>query len=91
MLTISTRYGILIEQNYDGGDLHGDPTTGIPITGLTVENVSGSGAVDSDGYDVVVVCGDGSCTDWTWTDVTVTGGSTYSDCENVPDVVGGCS
>lgn len=85
------RYGILIEQNYDGGDLHGDPTTGIPITDLTVENISGSGAVASSGYDVVVVCGSGSCSDWTWSNVDVTGGKKYSSCQNVPSVVGGCS
>ena len=78
------RYGILIEQNYDGGDLKGSPTSGIPITDLTIENVSGSGAVSSSGYDVVIVCGSGSCSGWTWSDVNVTGGTTYSDCENVP-------
>lgn len=29
------RYGILIEQNYNGGDLKGTATSGIPITDLT--------------------------------------------------------
>ncbi|OGE56336.1 hypothetical protein PENARI_c003G12422 [Penicillium arizonense] len=77
-------YGILIEQNYDGGDLDGGtPSTGIPITDLTIENITGTDAVDSDGYNIVIECGDGSCSDWTWSDVTVTGGKTYS-CENVP-------
>jgi len=77
-------YGILIEQNYDGGDLKGSPTSGIPITGLTVDNVSGSDGIDSSAYNIVIVCGSGACSDWTWTDVTVTGGKTYSSCENVP-------
>ncbi|CAL5868938.1 uncharacterized protein PFLUO_LOCUS3166 [Penicillium psychrofluorescens] len=77
-------YGILIEQNYDGGDLKGSPTSGIPITDLTVDNVSGSDGVDSSAYNIVIVCGSGACSDWTWTDVTVTGGETYSSCENVP-------
>ncbi|KAH7000925.1 putative extracellular polygalacturonase [Ilyonectria destructans] len=86
-----SKYGILIEQNYDGGDLHGDPTTGIPITGLIVENIAGTGAVASSGYDVVVVCGSGSCSNWTWSNVKVTGGKTYASCQNVPSVVGGCS
>ncbi|KAJ5668945.1 hypothetical protein N7462_010015 [Penicillium macrosclerotiorum] len=85
-LSAISDYGILIEQNYDGGDLKGDPTSGIPITDLTIENISGADAVDSDGYDVVIVCGSGACSDWTWTDVNVTGGKTYSDCENVPSV-----
>lgn len=78
-------YGILIEQNYDGGDLHGGtPTSGIPITDLTIKSISGSGAVESSGYNVVIVCGSGACSDWTWSDVTVTGGKTYGSCTNVP-------
>ncbi|EPS29213.1 Endopolygalacturonase [Penicillium oxalicum] len=81
-----SKYGILIEQNYNGGDLHGDATSGIPITGLTVKNVSGVGAVSSSGYDVVVTCGSSGCSNWTWSNVQVTGGKTYGSCTNVPSV-----
>lgn len=77
-------YGILIEQNYDGGDLDGETTTGIPITDLTISGISGSGAVDSDGYNIVIACGNGSCSGWTWSDVSVSGGDDYSDCTNIP-------
>ncbi|KAK6592169.1 endopolygalacturonase [Botrytis cinerea] len=90
-LSSISKYGILIEQNYDGGDLHGDPTTGVPITDLTIKNISGTGAVSSSGYDVVIVCGSTSCKSWTWSSVAVTGGKTYSSCQNVPSVVGSCS
>ncbi|GAP89484.1 putative glycoside hydrolase family 28 protein [Rosellinia necatrix] len=79
-------YGVLIEQNYSGGDLHGDPTSGVPITGLTVQNITGSGGVQSSGYNVVIVCGSGACTGWTWSGVSVTGGKDYSSCQNVPSV-----
>ncbi|KAJ5663558.1 hypothetical protein N7507_004289 [Penicillium longicatenatum] len=79
-----SKYGILIEQNYDGGDLKGTATSGIPITDLTIENISGADAVSSSGYDVVIVCGSSACSDWTWSDVDVTGGKTYSGCTNVP-------
>ncbi|KAI0483427.1 glycoside hydrolase [Xylaria cf. heliscus] len=81
-----SKYGILIEQNYSGGDLHGDPTSGVPITDFTVENISGSGAVASSGYNVVVVCGSGACSGWTWSGVDVTGGKDYGSCQNVPSV-----
>lgn len=82
-----SKYGILIEQNYDGGDLDGGTaTSGIPITDLTIENISGSGAVSSSGYDVVITCGSGACTGWTWSDVVVTGGKKYGSCTNVPSV-----
>ncbi|KAJ5921005.1 hypothetical protein N7466_009331 [Penicillium verhagenii] len=79
-----SKYGILIEQNYDGGDLKGTATSGVPITDLVIENISGVDAVASGGYDVVIVCGSDACSDWTWTDVDVTGGTTYSGCTNVP-------
>ncbi|KUI72794.1 hypothetical protein VM1G_08430 [Cytospora mali] len=78
-----SKYGILIEQNYDGGDLDGKITTGIPITGVTMSGITGTGAVDSDGYNVAIACGSGSCSNWTWSGVSVTGGKTYS-CSNVP-------
>ncbi|KAJ8131156.1 hypothetical protein O1611_g2470 [Lasiodiplodia mahajangana] len=81
-----TGYGVLIEQNYDGGDLHGDPTSGVPITGLTVKSITGSSGVESSGYNVVIVCGSGACTGWTWSGVTVTGGKKYASCQNVPSV-----
>ncbi|PQE10473.1 putative endopolygalacturonase protein [Rutstroemia sp. NJR-2017a BBW] len=91
-LSSISKYGILIEQNYDGGDLDGTATTGVPITGLTLKNISGTGAVASSGYDVVVVCGSStSCTGWTWSGVAVTGGKTYAKCQSVPSVVGACS
>ncbi|KAL4805607.1 glycoside hydrolase [Aspergillus unguis] len=80
------KYGILIEQNYDGGDLHGDPTSDIPITDLTIEDISGSGAVSSDGTNIAIVCGSSGCSDWTWSGVEVTGGDDYDECENVPSV-----
>ncbi|KAJ4420311.1 hypothetical protein N0V82_004410 [Gnomoniopsis sp. IMI 355080] len=82
-----SKYGILIEQNYDGGDLDGGTASnGVEITDLTIKNISGSGAVSSSGYDVVITCGSGSCSDWTWSNVVVTGGKTYGSCTNVPSV-----
>ncbi|KAJ4389192.1 hypothetical protein N0V93_006655 [Gnomoniopsis smithogilvyi] len=84
ILSDISKYGILIEQNYDGGDLDGGtPTSNVPITDLVIENISGSGAVASTGYNVVIECGSTGCSDWTWSDVVVTGGETYS-CLNVP-------
>lgn len=84
------KYGVLIEQNYDGGDLHGDPTSDLPITDVTVNGLHGDGAIASSGHNMAIVCGSGACSDWTWTDVEVSGGKTYDSCKNVPSVVGGC-
>ncbi|KAJ5370408.1 endopolygalacturonase [Penicillium cataractarum] len=87
-ITLSSiaKYGILIEQNYKGGDLKGDPTSGVPITDLTISSISGSGAVASSGYDIAIVCGSSGCSDWIWSNVKVTGGKTYGSCQNVPSV-----
>lgn len=87
-LSSISKYGILLEQNYDGGDLHGTAGTNVPITGLTIENITGTGAVASSGFNVVVTCGSTtSCTGWTWSKVSVTGGSkVYGSCSNVPSV-----
>ncbi|KKY29256.1 putative glycoside hydrolase family 28 protein [Phaeomoniella chlamydospora] len=77
-----TKYGIVIEQDYENGSPTGTPTTGVPITDLTLSDVTGT--VESDATNIYILCGDGSCSDWTWSGVSVTGGETSDECENVP-------
>ncbi|PWY88855.1 polygalacturonase-4 precursor (PG-IV) [Aspergillus sclerotioniger CBS 115572] len=76
-----TKYGIVVEQNYD--DTSKSPTDGITIENFILDGVEGT--VESSGTNIYIVCGSDSCTDWTWTTVDITGGKTSSDCENVPD------
>lgn len=78
-----TDYGIVIEQDYENGSPTGTPTDGVPITDLTIEDVTGT--VTDDGTEVYILCASGACSDWTWSGVSITGGSASSDCENVPD------
>jgi len=77
-----TNCGIVIEQDYKNGSPTGTPTTGVPITDLQVTNVHGT--VSSSATDVYILCGKGSCSDWTWTDVDVSGGKRSSNCSNIP-------
>ncbi|KAJ5946921.1 hypothetical protein N7454_003760 [Penicillium verhagenii] len=77
-----TDYGVVIEQDYENGSPTGDPSNGVTISDITIKSITGS--VESDAVEVYILCGDGSCTDWTWKDVEVTGGKTSSKCENVP-------
>ncbi|KAF2154988.1 glycoside hydrolase family 28 protein [Myriangium duriaei CBS 260.36] len=77
-----TKYGIVIEQDYENGSPTGTPTTGVPITGLTVSSVTGS--VASSATDVYILCGKGSCSNWTWKNVSVTGGKKSTACSNIP-------
>lgn len=76
-----TDYGIVVTQSYNGVD--GKPTNGVPITNFVLQNVTGT--VDSDAVNIYIECGQGSCSDWTWTDVSVTGGQTSDSCLNVPN------
>jgi polygalacturonase len=76
------KYGIVIQQDYENGSPTGKPTTGVPITGLTIQNVKGT--VAAKGIDVYILCGKGSCSNWTWTGNSVTGGQKSTSCSNVP-------
>ncbi|USW58584.1 Putative glycoside hydrolase, family 28, pectin lyase/virulence factor [Septoria linicola] len=77
-----TKYGIVIEQDYENGSPTGTPTAGVPITGLTLNGVTGT--VSSSATDVYILCAKGACSNWTWTGVSVTGGKTSTSCSNVP-------
>lgn len=79
--TDNTDYGIIVTQSYNGDE--GSPTNGVPITDFVLQNVTGT--VYEDAINVYIECGEDSCYDWTWTDVSVTGGQDATDCLNVPD------
>ncbi|CAG5182708.1 uncharacterized protein ALTATR162_LOCUS10295 [Alternaria atra] len=76
------KYGIVIQQDYENGSPTGKPTTGVPITGLTIQNVKGT--VAAKGTDVYILCGKGSCSNWTWSGNSVTGGKKSTSCSNIP-------
>ncbi|RDW77119.1 putative polygalacturonase 2-2 [Coleophoma cylindrospora] len=76
------KYGIVIQQDYKNGSPTGTPTTGVPITGLTLSNIHGS--VASSGTDVYILCGSGSCSGWKWSSIAVTGGKKSTACKNIP-------
>jgi galacturan 1,4-alpha-galacturonidase len=50
-----SKYGIIIEQDYENGSPTGTPTTGVPITDLTISGVTGT--VASSGTNVHILCG----------------------------------
>ncbi|UKZ52915.1 Polygalacturonase 1 [Trichoderma virens] len=64
-------YGIVIEQDYKNGGPTGTPTAGVPITGLTVNKVTGT--VQSGGTNTYILCA--ACSKWTWTNNAVKGGT----------------
>jgi len=78
-----TEYGIVVNQAYDGTS--GSPTNGVAVTKFILDNVTGT--VASGGTNIYIECGSGSCTDWTWSGVDITGGKTATNCMNVPSGV----
>jgi galacturan 1,4-alpha-galacturonidase len=76
------RYGIVVQQDYQNGSPTGKPTTGVPITGLTIQNVKGT--VGSKAVPVQILCGKGSCSNWKWSGVSITGGKKSDKCQNIP-------
>ncbi|PYH95673.1 polygalacturonase pgaI [Aspergillus ellipticus CBS 707.79] len=75
-------YGVVIEQDYENGSPTGKPSNTIPIKDVNLDGITGS--VDDDATRVYILCGDGSCSDWTWKDVDITGGKTSDKCKNIP-------
>ena len=78
---IST-YGVVIEQDYENGSPTGTPTAGVPITGLTLNGVTGT--IASGGTNVYILCAKGACSNWTWKNVNIGGGKKSRQCQNVP-------
>ncbi|KAH7143529.1 putative endopolygalacturonase D [Dactylonectria macrodidyma] len=73
-----TKYGIDVQQDYLNGGPTGEPTNGVTISGITFEDVTGT--TTGSAYNYYILCGDGSCSDFTYTGVSVTGGSSGGSC-----------
>jgi polygalacturonase len=80
-----TIYGIDVQQDYLNGGPTGDPTNGVIISGLKFSNITGTAT--SAGMDYYILCGSGSCSDFTYSDIDITGGGVASSC-NYPST--GC-
>ncbi|KAI8963420.1 glycoside hydrolase family 28 protein [Daldinia sp. FL1419] len=77
-----SKYGVVIQQDYENGSPTGNPTTGVPITDLKLNKVTGT--VAKDATNVYILCGKGSCSNWSWSGVSVSGGKKSSKCANIP-------
>ncbi|KAF7590245.1 hypothetical protein BBP40_003129 [Aspergillus hancockii] len=77
-----TKYGLVVEQDYENGSPTGTPTNGIKVSDIMFEKVTGT--VESSATDIYILCGSGSCSNWAWSGVSITGGKTSSKCKNVP-------
>lgn len=78
------KYGIVIEGDYENGSPTGTPTGGVPITGLTVKNVKGT--VDSSGVNIYILVQNAA--DWSFSGISVSGGSKTKTCTGIPSGAG---
>lgn len=78
-------YGIDIEQDYLNGGPSGIATNGVYVANISFSNVKGW--VVPEAMDYYILCGDGSCQDFTFENVDIYGGTEASSC-NYP--AGGC-
>lgn len=67
-------YAIDVQQDYENGSPTGTAGNSVTISGVTFEDISGT-VSGSSAYNYYVLCGSGSCTDFTWTSISVTGGT----------------
>ncbi|KAG4028806.1 hypothetical protein MFRU_019g00940 [Monilinia fructicola] len=84
-LTNIDTYGIDVQQDYLNGGPTGEPSDGFPIENILFENVFGTVLPSAKNY--YVLCGRGSCKNFTFSGVKITGGKNASFC-NYPET--GC-
>jgi len=73
-----TDYGIDVQQDYLNGGPTGDATNGVTIAGVSFIDVTGTAT--SSALDYYILCGSGSCSDFTFSGVSITGGGKASSC-----------
>ncbi|KAJ7059727.1 neutral endopolygalacturonase SSPG6 [Mycena amicta] len=74
-------YGIDIQQDYLNGGPTGTPTNGVIINGITMSNITGTATSQAKNY--FILCGSGSCSNFTFQNVAITGG-TADSCNFTP-------
>lgn len=83
-LTGITYYGINVQEDYKDGQSTGYPVGNIPITNLVLKSVTGSMSGGSSSMPVYILCGDGGCNSWPWSDISITNGKQANECNFEP-------
>nr|BAB69585.1 polygalacturonase [Kluyveromyces wickerhamii] len=74
------KYGIVVESDYKDGSTTGTPGSGVPITNLEINGVTGSVASSAKRVKILVA----GASSWKWSNIKFTGGQSYSSCEGIP-------
>ncbi|GJC89558.1 polygalacturonase [Colletotrichum liriopes] len=73
-----TTYGIDVQQDYLNGGPTGKPTNGVKISNIKFIGVTGTAT--SSAYNYFILCGDGSCSGFTFSGTHITGGGKGGSC-----------
>ncbi len=74
----ATAYGIDVQQDYLNGGPTGNPSNGVLIENVAFLNVTGTATAKAQDY--YILCGVGSCSGFTMSGVSITGGGVASRC-----------
>ncbi|RKL32530.1 Polygalacturonase [Fusarium proliferatum] len=77
-LTNISKYGVDVQQDYLNGGPTGKPTNGVKISNIKFTKVTGT--VASSAQNWYILCGDGSCSGFTFSGNAITGGGKTSSC-----------
>ncbi|PMD42716.1 glycoside hydrolase family 28 protein [Hyaloscypha variabilis F] len=75
-------YGIDVQQDYLNGGPTGIPSNGVIISNLLFQNLTGTAGASAQDY--YILCGSGSCSNFVFNDVAITGGGNASSCNYPP-------
>ncbi|XP_056642681.1 polygalacturonase-like [Diorhabda sublineata] len=80
-------FGINIQQDYENGEATGNPGSNIPIVDLTLENIHGNmqSYNNSPTLEALILCGEGACTNWQFSDINIAGAKNGSYCNYQPE------
>ncbi|GAA6036195.1 hypothetical protein JCM8097_006828 [Rhodosporidiobolus ruineniae] len=74
-VTGATKYGVVIQQDYTNSGATGKATKGVPIKGVHFTGTTNSVAVGSKAKEIYILCASGSCSDFDFSALKVSGGS----------------
>ncbi|KAJ8936682.1 hypothetical protein NQ318_023149, partial [Aromia moschata] len=76
-------YAINVEEDYEGSGPTGNPKGNIPITGLKISGITAT-MTGEHSTPVYILCGDGGCSDWSWSSISIQGNQQSSSCNFTP-------
>ncbi|XP_072396250.1 polygalacturonase-like isoform X2 [Diabrotica undecimpunctata] len=77
-------YGVNVQQDYQDGGSTGHAGNNIQIKNLNLHNVQGT-MTGSSSMPVYILCGSGSCSNFNWNEVSITGNKKHSSCNYHPN------